>query len=430
MTHEEGTREAARLRLHPGLDVASRSPRPRPSGRSSRSTPGASAAAVDHYYVDPATSGKKSLFDRTAGKELATTLRKGDHVMVARLDRLSRSFVGFARILEFWQKLGMTLHLCDMPGGGVFDPDNPMTELMIGILIVFAKYERKLISVRTKEGLQAIRDRGEKYCRWAEYGWRWEKRHDPRSGKLVNVKVPDEREREILRKAVELRAAGHSLDQIRQHLNYGMKARTRTGGEWTTSRIAFLVQQGLRLMAETEGGDPEEFLDLGGRGGGVAARLGMAADTVGEFTAGASGTANSPARGAPACPSYGQTTPGENSPTVSASAEWKAEYAVARGWRGRCRRGVRGFGLRRCRYIGLAKARLQHVATAAAINVYRLSDWLGVSRVRRRERHHSCDWWPDRNSPTVSADEQKTGSPVARMGMLLYCLIGEPWFDC
>ena len=39
--------------------------------------------------------------------------------------------------------------------------------------------------------------------------------------------------------------------------------------------------------------------------------------------------------------------------------------------------GVRGFGPRRCRYIGLAKARLQHVATAAAINVYRISDWLG-----------------------------------------------------
>jgi hypothetical protein len=30
-----------------------------------------------------------------------------------------------------------------------------------------------------------------------------------------------------------------------------MKARTRLGGHWTTSRVAFLVQQGLRLMAET-----------------------------------------------------------------------------------------------------------------------------------------------------------------------------------
>ena len=57
--------------------------------------------------------------------------------------------------------------------------------------------------------------------------------------------------------------------------------------------------------------------------------------------------------------------------------EWKAEYAVRAGVEGTLSQGVRGFGLRRCRYIGLAKAQLQHVATAAAINVYRISDWLG-----------------------------------------------------
>ena len=57
--------------------------------------------------------------------------------------------------------------------------------------------------------------------------------------------------------------------------------------------------------------------------------------------------------------------------------QWKAEYAVRAGVEGTLSQGVRGFGLRRCRYIGLAKARLQHMATAAAINVYRLSDWLG-----------------------------------------------------
>jgi DNA invertase Pin-like site-specific DNA recombinase len=135
-----------------------------------------------------------------------------------------------------------------------------MSEMMIGILIVFANYERRLISQRTKEGLNARKQRGEKYCRWAEYGWRWERRLDPRSGKLVNVKVPDEREREILRKAVELRAAGLSLDRIRQHLNYRMKARTRLGGEWTTNRIGFLVQQGLRLLAESDAGCTEPIL--------------------------------------------------------------------------------------------------------------------------------------------------------------------------
>jgi transposase len=36
---------------------------------------------------------------------------------------------------------------------------------------------------------------------------------------------------------------------------------------------------------------------------------------------------------------------------------------------------VRAFGLRRARHRGLAKTHLRHVATAAAINVGRLSDW-------------------------------------------------------
>ncbi len=184
------------------------------------------------------------------------TLRSRDIVIVARLDRLSRSFIGFAQILDSWTKLKIGIHLCDMPGGH-FDPDNPMSEMMIGILIVFANYERRLISQRTKEGLQARKQRGEKYCRWPEYGWRWEKRHDPAMVKDVNVKVADEDERAILAKCVELRAAGCTLDKIRQHLNYELKVRTRLGGHWTTSRVASLVQQGLRLMAETVNGTKE-----------------------------------------------------------------------------------------------------------------------------------------------------------------------------
>jgi hypothetical protein len=49
---------------------------------------------------------------------------------------------------------------------------------------------------------------------------------------------------------VELRAAGYSLDKIGQHLNYEMKARTRLGCHWTTSRVAVLVKRGLRFLAE------------------------------------------------------------------------------------------------------------------------------------------------------------------------------------
>lgn len=80
--------------------------------------------------------------------------------------------------------------------------------------------------------------------------------------KDVNVRVPDENERTMMRKVVELRAKGWSLDRIRQHLSYEMKARTRTGGEWTADRISFLFRQGLRLMAETAAGTTNEPLAL------------------------------------------------------------------------------------------------------------------------------------------------------------------------
>ena len=36
-----------------------------------------------------------------------------------------------------------------------------------------------------------------------------------------------------------------------------MKARTRLGGHWSTSRVAVLVQQGLRFMAENVTGTQE-----------------------------------------------------------------------------------------------------------------------------------------------------------------------------
>jgi transposase len=58
------------------------------------------------------------------------------------------------------------------------------------------------------------------------------------------------------------------------------------------------------------------------------------------------------------------------------TSEWKAKYAKRAGVEGTLSQGVRAFGLRHCRYVGLAKTRLQHLATAAAINIDRLAAWL------------------------------------------------------
>jgi transposase len=65
---------------------------------------------------------------------------------------------------------------------------------------------------------------------------------------------------------------------------------------------------------------------------------------------------------------------------------WKTQYACRAGIEGTLSQGVRSFGLRRCRYLGQAKTHLQHVLTAAAMNLARAEAWLrGQPRARTRQ---------------------------------------------
>lgn len=59
-----------------------------------------------------------------------------------------------------------------------------------------------------------------------------------------------------------------------------------------------------------------------------------------------------------------------------AEADFKTEYGRRAGVEGTISQGVRAFHLRQSRYIGMAKTHLQHVATAAAINLVRVTAWL------------------------------------------------------
>ncbi len=64
---------------------------------------------------------------------------------------------------------------------------------------------------------------------------------------------------------------------------------------------------------------------------------------------------------------------------------WLRRYHKRAGVEGTLSQGVRAFGLRRSRYIGLAKTSLQQACTAAAMNVSRVVRWIdGVPRARTR----------------------------------------------
>jgi transposase len=55
--------------------------------------------------------------------------------------------------------------------------------------------------------------------------------------------------------------------------------------------------------------------------------------------------------------------------------EWRQRYAARAGVEGTLAEALQLFDLRQCRYIGLAKTRLQHVLTAVALNIVRLEAW-------------------------------------------------------
>ncbi len=59
-----------------------------------------------------------------------------------------------------------------------------------------------------------------------------------------------------------------------------------------------------------------------------------------------------------------------------ATAEFKAQYAARAGIESAHGQGVRRCDLRHARYLGLPKVHLQHVLTAAALNVVRVGEWL------------------------------------------------------
>ncbi|MDP8969233.1 MAG: recombinase family protein [Actinomycetota bacterium] len=80
----------------------------------------------------------------------------GDVLMVAKLDRLSRSLLDFAGLMARAQAEGWALVCLDL---GV-DTSSPAGEMVAAVMASFAQYERRVIGARTKDALAQLRQRG------------------------------------------------------------------------------------------------------------------------------------------------------------------------------------------------------------------------------------------------------------------------------
>lgn len=188
------------------------------------------------FCVDPATSGKIAWGERDAGKEMFRQLRAGDHVILTKLDRAFRKLSDCVVVLEQFERMGVKLHVANLMGGAI-DLSSPMGRFMIHILAAFAELERAFISERTKDGLAKRKTQHVRHTRFPGYGFRWEKRTV--DGKRVRVAVRDDEERNVMRSIVGWRMQDQPLSwkQIYDHLNYGLKLKTKDGGEWDENRI-------------------------------------------------------------------------------------------------------------------------------------------------------------------------------------------------
>jgi DNA invertase Pin-like site-specific DNA recombinase len=108
-------------------------------------------------YEDAGATGS-SMAGRTGLLEALEAVSEGeaDGLVVAKLDRLSRSLLDFAGLMQRSYNERWSLVALDL---GV-DTSTPQGELMASVLATFAQFERRLIGQRTKAALEVKRAQG------------------------------------------------------------------------------------------------------------------------------------------------------------------------------------------------------------------------------------------------------------------------------
>lgn len=112
----------------------------------------------DHLYEDFA-SGKND--DRQGLASCLKSLRKGDTLIVWKLDRLGRNLRHLVNTVHELSDKGISFKVLTGQGAQI-DTTTSQGKLVFGIFAALAEFERDLISERTKAGLNSARARGRK----------------------------------------------------------------------------------------------------------------------------------------------------------------------------------------------------------------------------------------------------------------------------
>lgn len=171
----------------------------------------------DLVIVEDRGQSAKSM-DRPGIERALGVVSRGEAsaLIVAKLDRLSRSLLDFAALMERAKREGWALIALDL---GV-DTSTATGELIANVLMSVAQWERRAIGERTRDALAAARARGQRLGR-------------PRS-------VPDE----LRARIVSERASGATLQAIANRLNEEQIPTARGGLCWQRGTVGALLKSG------------------------------------------------------------------------------------------------------------------------------------------------------------------------------------------
>jgi site-specific DNA recombinase len=161
---------------------------------------------IADHYDDGGFSGGN--LDRPALQQLLDDIdaRRVDCVVVYKVDRLSRSLLDFARLMDRFDQrsvsfVSVTQH---------FNTTTSLGRLTLNILLSFAQFERELISERTRDKMSAARRKGKWVGGTPVLGYDV----DPRGGRLV----VNEKEAKYVREIFVLYRRHRSLDSVAEEL--------------------------------------------------------------------------------------------------------------------------------------------------------------------------------------------------------------------
>ncbi len=122
----------------------------------------------DDRYDDGGSSG--GTLERPALKRLLADIDAGevDIVVVYKIDRLSRSLIDFARLVEVFDEHKVTFVSVTQQ----FNTTTSMGRLTLNILLSFAQFERELTGERIRDKFAASRKKGMWMGGWAPLGYR------------------------------------------------------------------------------------------------------------------------------------------------------------------------------------------------------------------------------------------------------------------